>query len=288
MNVKSLIPWHAKILAKLALSRLPARYALWHKLDLFSHGAMDQPDYAHEVFVTHYQRTQFGRKQGGYVALEFGPGDSALSALTTHAYGAAQCILVDAGSFAARDIEPYRRMAAYLADKRLPVPDLRSAGSLDDVLRSCHAQYHARGLQSLRELPSASVDFIWSQAVLEHVRREEFLATMVELRRVLRQDGACSHRVDLKDHLGGSLNNLRLSSRWWEKEWMARSGFYTNRLRLSEMLELFRRAGFACELLETRRWARSPIKRSQLAREFRDLSDDDLHVREFDVLLRPA
>jgi SAM-dependent methyltransferase len=288
VNLKSLIPWHTKIAAKLILSRVPAGYAFWHKLDLFSHGSMDRPEYALNVFSTHYDRTPFGRKRDGYVAMEIGPGDSALSALVARAYGAADCFLVDAGRFASQAIDPYLLMARLLAGRGLDVPNIDGTTTFDEMLARCNAQYKTEGLMSLRELPSASVDFIWSQAVLEHVRRRDFLPTMKELRRILRTDGACSHRVDLMDHLGGSLNNMRIPSAWWEKEWMARSGFYTNRLRLSEMLHHFEEAGFSTEVVGISRWPKIPLRRRALAREFRHLDDEDLRVSAFDVLLRPV
>lgn len=94
-----------------------------------------------------------------------------------------------------------------------------------------------------------SIDFIWSQAVLEHIRKSEFLDTMLELHRILRPNGVCSHVVDLKDHLGGALNNLRFSEKLWESNFMASSGFYTNRIRYSEMLDIFHQAGFSVEVV---------------------------------------
>lgn len=288
VSLKAMLPWYARIAAKLVLSRLPASYAFWHRLDLFSHGAMDRPEYAHGVFRTHFERSPFARKGGGFVALELGPGGSALSAVVAAAYGALACHLIDSGRFATDDLAPYKDMARHLHEHGFPAPDLAAAGDLEAALLACRAQYATEGLASLRALPAASVDFIWSQAVLEHVRRAEFLATMKELRRILRPDGVCSHRVDLKDHLGGGLNNMRLHRSLWEKEWMARSGFYTNRLRMAEMIALFREAGFAVEPVDVGRWPRPPLARASLAAEFRGLTDEELCVREFDVLLRPA
>ena len=135
-------------------------------------------------------------------------------------------------------------------------------------------------------MPSASVDFIWSHAVLEHVRKREFLDTMRECRRILKSGGICSHQIDLRDHLGGALNNLRFSERVWESEIVAMSGFYTNRIWFGEMLSLFGQAGFEVEVGDVHRWARLPTPRKRLAREFRTVSDKDLLVADFSVLLR--
>jgi hypothetical protein len=137
-------------------------------------------------------------------------------------------------------------------------------------------------------VPSESIDFVWSHAVLEHVRRAALVDVIRELRRVVRDDGVQSHQVDLRDHLGGSLNNLRFPTRVWEHDLFAESGFYTNRLRLSQFEAFFVQAGFRVELCHVDRWATPPLERQRLAPEFRRLGDDDLCTRAFSVLLRPA
>lgn len=83
-------------------------------------------------------------------------------------------------------------------------PDLSEVQSREDVLVICGAKYLSNGLSSLKAIADGSVDFIFSQAVLEHVRRHEFLETMQECYRILRAGGSASHSVDLKDHLGGA------------------------------------------------------------------------------------
>jgi ubiquinone/menaquinone biosynthesis C-methylase UbiE len=105
------------------------------------------------------------------------------------------------------------------------------------MLEDCHAEYLTNGLESIRSIPSAMVDFVFSQAVLEHVRRDEFAPMLAETFRVLREDGYSSHEIDIKDHLGQSLHSLRFPESIWESSWFASSGFYTNRLRHSEIVE---------------------------------------------------
>lgn len=283
-----MVPWYVRLAGKVVLSRLPIGYAFWRRLNLFSHGSMDRPEYVHAVFRYHFDRAQFARKSGGWIGLELGPGDSALSALVARAYGASSCVLVDAGHFATEDTRPFRQMAEYLLKRNLTPPSFVETDPVDVILHQCGAKYETLGLDSLRSIPSSSIDFIWSQAALEHVRRHEFLATMHELRRILRPDGVCSHRVDLKDHLGGGLNNLRIPSRWWEREWMVRSGFYTNRLRITELERLFQEAGFAPQIIASTRWDHVPMRRDALAMEFRSLEDAALLVQDFDVLLSPV
>jgi predicted SAM-dependent methyltransferase len=281
------IPWWARIAAKLVLSRLPIDYAQWRKLNVFAHGSMHHADYAVRVFQRHFTRSNVAARTG-FVGLEIGPGDSLSSAVIAAAHGAVQTHLVDAGRFATADMSVYLATAQHLRSQGFATPELGNVRNLDDLLGACRATYGTEGLQSLRQIPSASVDFIWSQAVLEHIRRHEFFDFMRETRRILRADGVASHRIDLQDHLGGALNNMRIGSRWWEADWMARSGFYTNRLRMSEIIHLFASAGFSVDVLATDRWEAMPTPRRTFAREFQSFDEHDLLVKGFDVILRPV
>jgi hypothetical protein len=117
------------------------------------------------------------------------------------------------------------------------------------------------------------------------VRRKEFLPILQELRRVQRPDGVASHCIPIRDIIGGKLNDLRFSERIWESSFMAHSRFYTNRLRYLELLRLFRQAGFEPEVVREIRWKTLPTPRRKMAKEFAVLSEEDLQVSEFDVLL---
>jgi SAM-dependent methyltransferase len=285
--MKELVPWWARIGAKVVLSQLPATYGFWRRVNLFRHGAMHRAEYALRVFDMHFARSRVGAGDS-FTALELGPGDSLLSAIVAAGRGCTYLYLIDAGSFATTDMRVYHEAVRDLRERGLQPPDISSVRDVDSMLAVCKAKYGTAGLASLRALPDASVDFMWSNAVLEHVRRAEFAATAREMRRVLRPQGVCSHEIDLRDHLGGSLNNMRIPSRWWEKDSMARSGFYTNRLRKREMIEDFLRAGFAVDIVSQTRWDEVPVERAKLAREFQQLSDEDMLVKTFHVVLTPV
>jgi SAM-dependent methyltransferase len=287
MSLKQRVPWWAKIAAKMVLSRTPARYQFWRKFSLFVHGRMDSPEYAYGVVKSHLERLGWADFAGKTV-LELGPGDSLFTAVIARAFGAERVLLVDAGPFASVDVEQYRALADLLRAKGLTPPNLSAARTVADVLTDCAARYYTRGLADLREIPAASVDLVFSQAVLEHVRLAEVAPTFVELRRILRPDGVMSHQVDLKDHLASALNSLRFSTKVWEGDLMANSGFYTNRMRFTEMLRLMRDAGFRTDHVEPMRWPALPTRRAKLDRAFRDLPDDELLVSQFDVIARPA
>jgi len=280
------VPWYGKMVAKLILSRLPVEHWAWKRLGLFEHGRMEEPAYAYGVFAKHFDRAGLRRPHDGFVGLELGPGDSLLTAMVAHAFGASASYLIDVGAFARADVKSYQAMAKFLQELGLTPPDIEGARSLESIISACRATYGTSGLVSLRAIPDRSIDFIFSHAVLQHLKRADFLETMHQLRRVLRRGGVCSHVVDLRDMLGGSLNNLRFPERIWESHFMAESGFYTNRIRYSEMLALFTRVGFRAEVVEKQCWDRLPTPRSKMVPPFRYLSEEELCVSGFEVVLQ--
>lgn len=286
----SQVPWQIKILAKIFLRRLPIGYSFWKKIGIFKHGYMESVEYSYSIFKAHFENV---KPPENFVSLELGPGDSVLSAIMNKAFGGSRCYLVDSGYFANFKLSLYQNAEAFLQSSHLGFQSSRltkledSTSSPEKILDLYDCQYLTDGLDSLHSIPDKSVDLVWSQAVLEHVRKRDFFATAKELRRIIKDDGKCSHTIDLKDHLGGSLNNLRFSERVWESEFMASSGFYTNRIRYSEMIRLFEAAGFAVEVTDIQRWSSLPISRNKLAEEFEHLSDDELCVQEFTVILTP-
>ena len=285
MSISHRLPWQLNVAAKVVLSRLPVSYGLWKRVGFFNLGAMDRPEYAFSVFRRHFEASGLSGKPEGLACLELGPGDSLSSALIAFAFGASKTYLVDVGAFGASDLAPYHEMAAYLRKQGLHTADLSRVQSLNQLLSVCSAKYFTQGLASLREIPSGSVDFVFSHSTLQQVRRGEFLAILKELRRIQKPSGAGSHSVSMRDLIGGSANDLRFSNRAWESPLMADAGFYTNRIRHGEMLSLFRQAGFEPEIAHVGRWDKLPISRHKVASEFSSLSDEDLLIYEWDVIL---
>lgn len=287
-RVKRNVPWWAKMAAKMVLARFPVGYGVWKRLGLFEHGRMNEPAFAFATFTKHFNNAGMDRWTGPFTVLELGPGDSLVSACAATAMGGSSSYLVDHGRYANQQVDSYRAFCAFLRDRDLPAPDLTGAKTIGDVLESCSATYLTNGLEDLRTIPSGSIDFVWSNAVLEHVRLAEFENVLQELRRIVSANGVASHTVDLRDHLGQGLNNLRFSRRFWESTLVAESGFYTNRIAFSSMIALFRDVGFRVELGKVDRWNRPPIAPSRLSRDVKRLAPDDLLVSGFDVVLRPG
>lgn len=295
-RLRQSVPWWVRVGVKIVLARLPVPYSMWKRLRLFEHGDMNQPQRAYDTFIEHAgsagvledgltlpRLASMGRD---FNVLELGPGDSLFTAVIAKALGASRSWLVDAGPFATKDMGAFVGLFDFLHQTGFSLAFANGPQTPADVLTQCHGEYLTEGVQSLAQLPNACIDFCFSNAVLEHIPKEDFGKLADELRRILKPDGVCLHRVDLKDHLGGGLNNLRFSDARWEGSLFRKSGFYTNRIRFGQMVNVFVQAGFECSLPRVLRWGSLPISRTKLDASFRQLIEDDLLVSGFDIVLK--
>lgn len=281
-----MIPWQIRVAAKIVLSRVPVPYRLWSDIGLFRLGQMADPDYAIKIFFLHFDKHFTRKKAKDAVLLEIGPGDSAAAAVCAAAIGAKKIHLLDVGPFASRDMGFYRRVARALRERGLEPPEMPEGMTFEEMLKTCRAEYLTGGMDSLRAIPKDWVDFAWSHSMMEHVRKREFSSTVAGHFHIMKPGGIISHSIDLQDHLGGKLNNLRFPDAVWESDFMANSGFYTNRLRASEIIDFLRQAGF--DIIEKRKgyWPDIPTPRSKMVPPFNASSDDDLLARTLAVTVQ--
>jgi len=255
---------------------------------MFRAGGMDDPETALAVYRMHAEAAGFALRKD-YTVLELGPGDSMLTALFARSAAAARSILVDQSRLATGKLDLFGAAEAMLARKGLAVPGVAGAGTMQDVLARLNCSYLVDGMDSLRSLPDASVDFVFSNAVIEHVRKRDFADTARELWRIMAPDGVASHWIDYRDHLELGLNNLRFRESIWESEFMVRSGFYTNRLPAPEIRALFEQAGFVVETRDTVFWPGGlPTPQSAMSEPFSTMPPEKLMVMTNWLLLRKS
>ena len=285
-SLKSKMPWWSKMAAKLVRSRLPLSYGFWRSIGLYRHGRMAWLDYAVGVYSGHHKRAARWLADHPTV-LELGPGDSLASgAGLAHAFGASKTYLVDVGRYATQDIEPYRDLCERLWEEGRLEEGLESCATIREVVEMAGGGYLSEGLQSPRSIPKDSVDFIFSHAVLEHVPLADFTPTVQTMYDAQAPSGVCSHRIDVRDHLGDSLHSLRFPSRFWEARLVASSGFYTNRLRSRQVVSAFESAGYEVLAVEPDTWAKMPLPRHKLHPDFAQIAEQDLLIKGMDLLAR--
>jgi hypothetical protein len=118
-----------------------------------------------------------------------------------------------------------------------------------------------------------SVDFIYSQAVLECV--DEPGHTYNAMNKWLKHGGLMSHTIDLKSHITKEWNGHWLFS---NSQWniaKGRSNYLFNRMPASEHLKLHSENGFRIIISEAVTLA-NKLTREDLNKKFRNLTDDDI------------
>ena len=278
MTLKILLPWWLKIFVKIILSRFPIKYSTWRSFSLFSHSAPNANESATALKVIERYLSiarQYMSIEKGYNCLELGPGDSIITSLAAKKKGAEQYWLVDTNKFACTDLK-------HLVDTSLDMGSIHdnynNFYSTEDFLKYNKIEYRTEGLQSYTEIPSSSVDLVWSKSVLEHIHIEKFESTLKELHRILKHKSVAVHSIDFRDHLSSSINNLRFNKTIWESYLFRNSGFYTNRLRPSQIIALFSKNRFEVSIFRQDYNNQVSLPRNKLSKDYRDLSDNDLRT----------
>tara|TARA_Y100001936_G_scaffold70123_1_gene69203 strand:+ start:3404 stop:4189 length:786 start_codon:yes stop_codon:yes gene_type:complete len=213
--------------------------------------------------------------ENNYNCLELGPGDSIITSLAAKKNGAKQYWLVDTDKFAYTDL---KHLIDTSIDMGIIHNNYNKFRSTEDFLKYNQIEYKTNGMQSYTEIPSSSVDLAWSRSVLEHIYFENFESTLKELHRILKRNSITVHSVDFRDHLSDSINNLRFNKTIWESHLFRNSGFYTNRLRPSQMIDLFTKNGFDVSIFRQDFNDQVSLPRNKISTDFRNLSDDDLRT----------
>lgn len=190
--------------------------------------------------------------------LEIGPGGMVVRAPVLAGLGLRRVWFADPADSGPAGPAPYRSAAELARSQGLPAPDLAGCRDRGAALARCGATLLIGGPSALATIPDGAIDLVVSEAVLEHVRREDMAPLLQQLRRVTAPDGIGLHGIDFQDHLGGGLQHLRFSDQFWASPLVGRAGIYVNRLGLSAMVGRFRRAGFEVTVGEAVVWERRP------------------------------
>ncbi len=128
----------------------------------------------------------------------------------------------------------------------------------------------------LKSIPSCSIDWVFSQAVLEHIDNLE--ETYQECFRCLKQDGVMTHQIDYQSHETASEWN----GHWKYPQWLwifmrGRRPWFLNRLPHSVHSMLQKKSGFYVtdQLLQKNFCG---IGRAKLASNFKTFTDQDMVI----------
>jgi len=219
------------------------------------------PKYNLQVVLTHLKAL---RKHGAgpldqWRILELGPGGNIGNGIILCAAGAAHVCCVDNYrhvDFQRQLFTFYEELIALLKKDQALIahfPELSAeqiARNIDACvsLKNGSCEFKPERISYLAPCDAASVplkagecDWVFSQAVMEHVKDPEGVCR--ENARLLKPGGFVSHQIDLRDHFQmDSLEMLKHSGRTWA--WMASNSHgFVNRARAAHFEEFYRKAG---------------------------------------------
>jgi hypothetical protein len=179
-----------------------------------------------------------------------------------------------------------------LAELESGYQSLKQADSVDHLLRAARIEYRAPADATATDLPSESVDIVFSNSVLEHVSRDVIETMMRESHRVLRRGGVAVHGVNCGDHYAyfdrgiTAINYLTYSERSW-RFWNNKI-LFQNRLRPRDFLELAEAAGLEVVLhrQKPRKELLAALPRLEIAPEFRRYPPEQLCCTSIDFVSR--
>jgi SAM-dependent methyltransferase len=259
-----------------------------------------------EQGVAHVQRLESvsGRSVRGRQFFEFGAGYDLHMPLVLWCLGVDRQSVIDIRSLARTDLVEgvARRLAGTLRHPnfvRVPPSmaelDLAYDQWLPSLLAELGIEYQAPRDARATGLPEGSVDFVTSTNTLEHVPQDDIAAILRECRRILRDDGLMSFKIDYKDHYSyfddsiSAYNFLTLDEATWRRH--NPSLAFQNRLRHRQYVDIIRAAGF--EIVEedvTRGSAEdlAVLRSMPLAPPFAGVAVEDLAVRASRMVLAKA
>lgn len=279
--------------------------------------------YCYSVFLRHrILAARHGLAGTPRTVVELGPGDSLGIGLMALLTGSESFVAVDAVRHAspAENVRVLGELIAMLRD-RAPIPgdgdcaevrpllddlsfpaQILDPAAIERALASDRIEAIRGNLEAeadggivrylapfgeLRIVGNGSVDWVFSQAVLEHV--DDLESAYGECFRCLRPGGLMTHQVDFRSHETAPEWN----GHWKYPGWLWRlmrgaRPWFLNRVPHSRHRQLQEAAGFRI-LGDSPQRLEGGISRAQLARDFGALSDDDLGTAgAFFVSMRPA
>jgi SAM-dependent methyltransferase len=286
--------WRLKILVQFILARLPGGEQVNYLFQQLrgSHSPSHVKERVLEIFSTLAAVGRVTNIEGSRV-VEVGTGWDAIAPLALYLLGAKTTIsydhvahlrlkrvrgTLDHMQACLGQLVSLTALSKSVLSERLALA--RSAPDLSSLLQRAGIIYKAPADATRTALTDASVDLIYSHAVMEHVPESAVRQLAEEARRILKPGGMAVHYIGLGDHHHKcGVNFLQYSPRWW-KFWAHNRIFYHNRLREKQFVEIHLSLGGSVQVIShtIRQDDLLALKTMDVARAFSGMTHEELAV----------
>lgn len=274
-KVKQVMPWKLRLQTHLFFVKYPQFYikSIQQK--------DDDSERVIKIFKKHMQCMKVENLHGK-VLCELGPGQSLLHALLAYVGGVRESYFIDIDDLAG--INQAVTLPSVAGMEYLP--EVEKNEKWDTYLSKINAHYLTTGLEAYYEVPDGEVDYCFSEAVFEHIRRDILEETMKQINRMCKKGAVCCHVIDYRDHLGGGINHFRFPESKWESELYRQMPNYVNRVSHGDMIEMFERNGFKILAEKKEYWKKLPLDTKKMAKPYCDKEADTYMVKTACIVMK--
>ncbi len=162
-----------------------------------------------------------------------------------------------------------------------------------ELFQAAGIHYHAPADAAQTGLPDHSIDFIFSNSVMEHIPHSSIDLIFQESQRILKSDGMAVHAVNCGDHYAyfdrgiTQINYLQYSDSEW-KRWTT-DLLYQNRLRPRDFYQISEKNGLIItqEQRSARAGCQEAFEKLKIAQKFSDYPVEDLVCTSFNFVATP-
>lgn len=178
------------------------------------------------------------------------------------------------------DILSDSHLDAVLSDDRI----IQIRQNINSINSDSGSIYYSAPWCDSSNIHENSIDYLFSQAVLEHV--DDLDLVYCSMKKWLKKDGIMAHVIDFKSH--GTATDWNGHWKYRDITWKiirGRAPYLINRCPLTSHLNHINQAGF--EILQENTSNRNDgITRQKLAERFKEISESDLHVSEAHLICK--
>ena len=256
MKSKNLLKFYLFFLLKILVYSLPLKYS-FRKIFFGRNGLMDDLNYCKSIFNQHVLKIK--KNSSVKNILEIGPGDSCYSALLALRNDFKNITLID------KDSDQLLSTLKNLKEMGIKIKKINSYGNLNvfsfnEKKKSIKVYILKEDFKNIPSIKLPSNDIIFSNAVLQHLDKNQLINLLEFCEKVSSNKTIHSHQIRFTDHITGAnqyFDHYKVPKIIWESKLLKKFPFWTNRFNFNKFSKIFN--SFGLKELKTKKFKLNDI-----------------------------